>query len=356
MSVLIIKTSSIGDVIHTFPAVTDAARARPGIRFDWAVEEGLAELPGWHPAVDRTLPLAFRRWRRPPWRGVTGEVRAFRAALRAQRYDAVIDAQGLYKSAAIAALARGPVHGFDTASVRERLAPLAYRHRHRIDRSRHAIDRVRALFAAALGYPPPDGPPDYGLDATVLPAGAVPAPYLVFLHGTTWPTKLWPVARWRGLAGLAGRAGLTVCVPGHGADLARAEAIAAGLAHVRVVPTPTLSHAGGLIAGAAGAAAVDTGLGHLAAALGVPTVSLYGPTTPDLVGTRGPGQVHLVSELSCAPCRSRSCRIAEDPHAPPPCLAGLDETVVWARLEPLLGHEMQAEPIRRESLAARTAR
>ncbi len=341
MTVLIVKTSSIGDVIHTFPAVTDAARARPGIRFDWVVEEGLAELPGWHPAVARTVPVALRRWRRRPRQGVVGEARALLAALRAERYDAVIDAQGLYKSAAIAALARGPVHGFDTASVRERLAPLAYRHRHRIDRSRHAIDRVRALFAAALGYPLPDGPPDYGLDIAVLPAAVVPAPYLVFLHGTTWRTKLWPVARWRGLAELAGGAGLAVCVPGPGgADQARAEAIAAGFAHVHIVATPTLAHAGGLIAGAAGVAAVDTGLGHLAAALGVPAVSLYGPTTPHLVGTRGPGQVHLVSELPCAPCRSRSCRIADDPNAPPPCLAGLDETAVWARLQPLVRHQL----------------
>jgi heptosyltransferase-1 len=337
LTVLIVKTSSMGDVIHTFPAVTDAARARPGIRFDWAVEEGLAELPGWHPAVESTIPVALRRWRRPPRRGLAGELRAFRTALRARRYDAVIDAQGLYKSAAIAVLARGRCHGFDIATARERLAPLAYGRRHRIDRSRHAIDRVRALFAAALGYPVPDGSPDYGLDPAALPTADAPAPYLAFLHGTTWPTKLWPVARWRGLAALAGRAGLAVCLPGPGgADLARAEAIADGLPHVRIVETPTLSHAAGLIAGAAGAAAVDTGLGHLAAALGVPAVSLYGPTTPDLVGTRGPGQAHLVADLPCAPCRSRACRIADSPEAPPPCLDGMDAAAVWARLEPLL--------------------
>ena len=100
MRILLIKTSSLGDVIHALPAVTDAARAIPGIRFDWVVEESFAEIPAWHPAVDRVIPVALRRWRKAPfsaWFG--GEWHRFRQSLRAERYDAVIDAQGLLKSA-----------------------------------------------------------------------------------------------------------------------------------------------------------------------------------------------------------------------------------------------------------------
>ena len=98
MRVLLIKTSSLGDVIHALPALTDAARALPGIRFDWVVEEGFAEIPAWHPAVDRVIPVAIRRWRKNLWQTFrSGEWKRFKDRVREQRYDLVIDAQGLFK-------------------------------------------------------------------------------------------------------------------------------------------------------------------------------------------------------------------------------------------------------------------
>ena len=100
MRVLLVKTSSLGDVIHTLPALTDAQRAIPGIQFDWVVEEGFAEIPAWHPAVAQVIPVAIRRWRKHPLQTLrSGEWRRFKARLRETHYDLVIDAQGLLKSA-----------------------------------------------------------------------------------------------------------------------------------------------------------------------------------------------------------------------------------------------------------------
>lgn len=323
MHVLIVKTSSLGDVIHTLPAVTDANRALPGIRCDWVVEEAFQAVPGWHPAVDRVIPVALRRWRRD-WRSALGgEWRTFQRQLRACRYDAVIDAQGLLKSAWLTRLARGPRHGPDRASAREPLAALTYRYRHRVATDRHAVDRIRRLFAASLGYTPPDSPPDSGIDRTRLPA-APQDRYLVFLHGTTWPSKHWPESYWLALARLAGQQGLRVRLPWYGdAERARAERIAAAGDHVLLLERLDLAGIAGVLAGAAGVVGVDTGLAHLAAALGVPGVTLYGPTSPALTGALGPRQSNLDVEFVCAPCRQRHCTYDGPAIVEPACFGQL---------------------------------
>lgn len=152
MRVLIVKTSSMGDVLHTLPALSDAALAFPGIRFDWVVEEGFAQIPSWHETVDRVIPVAIRRWRKawfsPP---VKAERKAFRDAVQAEKYHAIIDAQGLVKSAALVTrLARGVKHGMDWQTAREPLASLFYNRRHHIAKQQHAVERTRELFAKAL--------------------------------------------------------------------------------------------------------------------------------------------------------------------------------------------------------------
>ena len=338
MKVLLVKTSSIGDVVHTLPAVTDAARAVPGLVLDWVVEEGLAPIPGWHPAVRRVIPVALRRWRRQPVASLlSGAVRRFAADLRQDRYDAVVDAQGLYKSAAIARLAKGTRHGLDRRSAREPLAALAYRQRYGIATGDHAVRRVRALMAAALGYALPETEADAGLDRAAFPSPDGSDPTVVFLHGTAWPTKRWAVARWQeAAADLAGR-GFAVRLPwADDTDRERATAIAATVAGAEAVATPTLDAAAALLAHASGVIAVDTGLAHLAAAFGVPAVTLYGPTSVGLTGTIGPAQARITASLDCAPCRRRLCRIAADAAAPPPCLAAIDGSAVAARLTDLM--------------------
>jgi heptosyltransferase-1 len=299
MRVLVVKLSSLGDVIHTLPALSDAASALPGIRFDWVVEEAFAQIPQWHPAVEQVIPVALRRWRKQPLRDFRGpEWRRARSALQGQQYDAVIDAQGLMKSAFIARLVKAPRYGMDRRSVRERLAAAVYHHGIPVPREMHAVQRIRLLFARALGYPVPQGQGDYGLRQQFLPQVQRQLPSLLFFHGTARAEKLWPQDYWVELAELAVAQGLTVHLPwGSDTERERAEAIAGSVNcapdRVQVLPGLDLSGLAGRLLEVRGAVAVDTGLGHLAAALDVPTVSLYGPTRPALVGAYGRNQVHL---------------------------------------------------------------
>ncbi len=309
MRVLLIKTSSLGDVIHSLPALTDAMRAIPGIRFDWVVEEGFAEIPTWHPAVDRVIPVALRRWRKNLWSTLRGgEWRQFKARLAEQRYDLVIDAQGLLKSALLTRYVPAPVAGLDRASAREPLASRFYDRGYAAPWGVHAVERVRQLFALALGYPLPSGSGDYALDRQRLLAGRNDEPYLLFLHGTTWVTKHWPERYWRELAERLSAAGWAIRLPwGNAEEQARAERIAAGLDRVSVLPKLNLAGVAAELASARACVAVDTGLGHLAAALDVPTISLYGPTNPGFTGAYGRGQRHLASDFPCAPCLKKTC-------------------------------------------------
>ena len=294
MRVLLIKTSSLGDVVHTLPALTDAQRAIPGIQFDWVVEEGFSEIPAWHPAVAQVIPVAIRRWRKNLWQTLrSGEWRRFKARLRETRYDLVIDAQGLLKSAWLTRYVKAPVAGLDRDSARESLASRFYDRRYAVPRDQHALERVRQLFAQALGYELPQGIGDYGLDRAQL---ATPGeePYLLFLHGTTWPSKHWPEAYWRELAERMSAFGWAIRLPwGNAEEKARAERIAEGIAGASVLPRLNLGGVAKVVAGARACVAVDTGLGHLAAALDVPSISLYGPTLPGRVGAYGRSQVHL---------------------------------------------------------------
>ncbi len=309
MRVLLVKTSSLGDVIHALPALTDAARAIPGITFDWVVEEGFAEIPTWHPAVGKVIPVAIRRWRKNIWQTIkSGEWRRFKQSLRAEKYDLVIDAQGLVKSAWLTRYVNAPVAGLDKNSAREPLASRFYQRRLAVARGQHAVERLRQLFAVALGYDLPKGLGDYGLDVERLIELPRNKPYVLFLHGTTWDTKHWPEVYWRDLALRMADKGVEVRLPwGNPAEKARAERIANGLSNAVVLPKLNLAGVARVLASASACVAVDTGLGHLAAALDVPTISLFGPTNPGLTGAYGKVQIHLASDFPCAPCLQKKC-------------------------------------------------
>ena len=346
MRVLIIKTSSLGDVIHTLPALTDAAHAIPGIRFDWVVEEGFAEIPSWHPAVDRVIPVAIRRWRKNLWQTLkSGEWNAFKQRLRERQYDLVIDAQGLVKSAWLTRYVKAPVAGLDRYSAREGLSSRFYDRPLSVGVGQHAVERLRQLFALALAYDLPEGTGNYGLDLARLQLPPT-APYVVFLHGTTWATKHWPEAYWRELAERMAQRNLKVCLPwGNPAEQDRAERIAQGLNNCQVLPKLNLAGVARILAAAKACVAVDTGLGHLAAALDVPTISLFGPTNPGLTGAYGRVQVHQASDFPCAPCLQKKCTYkpsAEDlrrfdiKREWPLCFTRLNPEHVASRLSALL--------------------
>lgn len=301
MKALVVKLSSLGDVVHTLPALTDAQRALPGIRFDWVVEEALAEIPQWHPAVDRVIPIALRRGRRKPLHYLrSAEWRQTRRALAAEAYDVVIDAQGLLKSACVARMAIGPRAGLDRRSAREPLASWTYHRRLPVAPQQHAIERTRLLFAQALKYALPD---TLGEAGVVLPRSSasslLPKRSVVFCHATARPEKSWPVEHWALLARQVAEKGVTVLLPSGSADeLAQAQDIVAnsGSDAVFALPRTSLHEIASLINAAAAVVSVDTGLGHLAAALSIPGVALYGPTRPALVGTYGNDQHHLCAE------------------------------------------------------------
>ena len=301
MQLLVVKISSLGDIVHTLPALTDAVRAIPGLRCDWLVERGFCEIPAWHPAVDRVIPCNLRTWRRQPLKtAFGGDWTAFRRALGQRQYDCVIDAQGLVKSAWLARLARGPLAGPDRASAREPLAACFYSSRYPVPAhdAAHAVERTRQLFAQALGYPLPDlaAPPDTGLGARRFPAPDLDGPYAIFLHGTTWSSKRWPLTHWRALGNAIAAPGLRVVLPwGNEAEHADAVAIAEGC-NGFVLPPLGLTPLAGWLAQARLVVGVDTGLMHLAAALGTPGISLYGPTLPQRTGAVGPNQVWLQND------------------------------------------------------------
>jgi len=286
--ILLVKTSSLGDVVHNLPVASDIRGALPAAEIDWVVEEAFAAIPRLHAAVARVLPVAIRRWRsRLLDSAAREEARAFTRQLKEREYDAVIDTQGLLKSALVAWRARGIRHGLDFASSREPLA-LFYDRTYPVPWTLHAVERNRALAAQALGYAAPRGV-DYGIQAPAGRFGWLPdGPYAVLVHATSADEKLWPDHRWIELATRLGERGIRSVLPwGSAPEHRRAEEIARPVAGAVVTPGLPLAELAAVLARAHAVIGVDTGLTHLAAALKVTTVGIYRATDPAATGIYG---------------------------------------------------------------------
>ena len=285
--ILLIKTSSLGDVIHNLPVASDIAARMPDAVIDWVVEDAFADIPALHPRVSSVIPVATRRWRSALWRGATwNEIGRFRRRLQSHTYDLVLDTQGLLKSALIARAAHGVRCGQDRRSAREPLAARFYDRAYPVARGRHAVVRNRELAALALGYVMPVTPPDYGLRlSSERLSDDMPRDYVVCLHGSSRATKLWPEGHWIALARALTAQRLTPLLPwGSAAEHARAEAIAAGCPGARVLPRCALRRLAQILGQARAVVGVDTGLVHLAAALERPVVAVYTGSAPVLTG------------------------------------------------------------------------
>jgi heptosyltransferase-1 len=330
----------MGDLVQTLPALTDAARALPDIRFDWVVDESFAQVATWHPSVETVIPSAFRRWRREPVRAYrSGEARAFLKKLRAQKYDLIVDVQCELKSALAARLARGVRHGYDRASVHEWGAQVFYRHQHSVSKAQHSIERMRELLARVLGYSYAANELDYGIDRTRLgaPVLELPEPFIVLIHSTSWTSKNWPETYWQALTAKATAAGLRVVLPwGSEAERARAERIAGANKKAIVLPALSITEKAAVIARAAATVGLDTGLSHIAAALNVPSVTIYGATSPARCGALGRQQLHLVSDFACLNCHQTTCTHKDAAGTEPACLVGITPQRVWTELQELM--------------------
>ena len=291
MRVLIVKTSSMGDVVHALPAVSDMRRKFPALQVDWLVETPFAAIPRLHPGVRRVLPMAWRKWRhhlfdRATWTAIA----ALRAELKSEPYDLVLDLQGLLKSALWARQAQGPLVGYDRASLREPAAAWLYQRTAAVSRKLHAVERCRRLAALHLGYAMPGSAPDFGLR---VPAAIwkAPASYAVLIPNASRPEKLWPETRWVAVGRrLLDRGCTPVVLWGSETEQTLAERIAAGC-EGSVPPFLKVGEMASVLAGARQIVGLDTGFSHLGAALGRPTIGIYCDHEPGLAGITGSGPV-----------------------------------------------------------------
>ena len=305
----------MGDVFHTFPALSDAQQAIPGLQVDWVVEKGFADIPSWHPVVDKVFPIEIRRWRKSILKKeIRKEIKAFFDGLKQNEYDLIIDAQGLLKSAWVGSKLLVPMAGYDWASAREPLASLFYKFKYPVAKDQHAILRLRKLMAQALNYHLADkAPMTYGLDTqawqkpTVLVERFENNPYWVFLHGTTWETKLWPEEQWHQMLINANEQSVKVMLP-WGNDKEKQRALRMQEKAESEVGEPfiwvpdqrlSLNDMAKALKDAQAVVSVDTGLSHVSAALEVPMVVIYRVTDPKLVGADGSMVTRVQSP--CAP-------------------------------------------------------
>ncbi len=287
--ILIIKTSSLGDVVHALPAVSDIARHCPDIAVDWMVEESFSAIPALHPSVRRIIPVATRRWRKAPLsRDTWHELASLRRLLRDGAYDLTIDLQGLIKSALLGWLAPAHHMGYAWSSAREPWATLAYQERFAIPWDLHAVERNRLLTAQALGYAP-DPEVRYGLKFPSAPPDWTPAgPYVVLLHATSRPHKEWPESYWIELGVRLHQQGLRAIIPGGSAiERDRAARLASRIPAAVAAPVLNLAALAALLAHARCVVGVDTGLSHLATALNRPVVAIFTATRPEDTGVYG---------------------------------------------------------------------
>ncbi len=301
--ILLVKTSSMGDVVHNLPVVTDLVAHFPLATIDWVVEEAFAAIPGMHAGLSNVIPVALRRWRRTITNANTwAEIRNFRQKLRLQDYDSILDTQGLIKSAVIARQALGVCYGYDRGSARESLAAVFYNRRFSVPWGSHAITRNRQLAAQALNYTLA-AEIDFGISANSAALPWLPTQqYAVLLHGSSGANKLWPIDNWIRLGSYLANKGIVSLLPwGSEQEQSRSALLASQIAGAISPAWLGLEDIASLLGRAKVVIGVDTGLSHFAVALKCPVIGIYCATNPQETGLYGSDRIINVGNIGCAP-------------------------------------------------------
>lgn len=329
MKILVVRLSSLGDILHLFPAVSDLRRHFPDAEIHWLAEPAFAEVAGWHSAVDKVITVPLRAHKKIWWK-IPALLSKLRRQLQTEKYDIVLDAQGLLKSSLLARLAGVPVFGFAAGSARESLAARFYQKTAKVADGLHVIEKNRQLVAKIFTADITQAA-DYGLEEfrrkqmqaefSGTLKDITDQPYLVLLHGTTWNSKYWPEASWAELIRLLAQQGWRCLLPwGNELERERAHRLQfAGGQHAQVLPKLPLTELMGVLLHARGFVSVETGIGHLAAALDVPGIMLHGPTDPGYSGILGKACQHITSGIYCSPCFKRECPRLKTAQEIPPC-------------------------------------
>lgn len=337
MKILLIKMSSMGDIFHTFPAISDIKKHFPEAQIDWVVEDSFKEIVNWHPAIHNVIPIHLRRWVKQRNKKAWQECKAWRNEVRAETYDYIIDAQGLLKSAIIAKCAKGNgVDGYDKDSAREPITRWFYKRTHFIDKDQHAVERTRQLLGKALNYTPAQRL-NFGINQNFTHVQK-DSRKLIFIIGTSWITKLWATSEWQALTKIAVDEGYSVEIMwGSAEERAIADHI------IDFCPQATrpdqrlsITTIAEKLVSAAGVVGLDTGFSHLAGALETPTIALYGATSPIKVGLIGEHtqNLQLSEQLDCMPCHKRHCKwLPENSTTTPQCMSGIKAQQVWEALQ-----------------------
>ncbi|HCI53964.1 MAG TPA: lipopolysaccharide heptosyltransferase I [Gallionella sp.] len=343
MKILVVRLSSLGDILHLFPAISDLRRRLPDAEIHWLVEPAFAEMVSWHAAVDKVITVPLRSHKKQWWR-LPKLLRGLKRQLRAEQYDLVLDAQGLLKSALLARLAGVTIYGFDAESARESLAAKCYQKTARVASGLHIVDKNRQLVAQLFGADISQAA-DYGLAVFRQNQMSRPAsvegcvkPSIVLLHGTTWNSKYWPESSWLELVGLLTRQGIHCLLPwGNEAEHRRAQRLQqAGGELVQVLPKLSLTELMSVLLHAQGFVSVESGIGHLATVLDIPGIMLHGPTAPEYSGILGKSCLHITSGLYCSPCFKRDCPRLESKADMPPCQLAITPQQVCQKCGELL--------------------
>ena len=314
MRILLIKLSSMGDIFHTYPAISDLNSVYPNAQLDWLVDQQFAEIASWHRGVKQVYAVPLRALKNHKTVELRQRLRATITELKQQRYDYIIDAQGLIKSAWLARKFKGARYGYDRVSARESLASLGYQHKLSVTVDQHAVDRIRQLFARTLDYQHRLADlPEQGLDPQQWsrPPQA-PSAYGLIFPATTWSTKHWREEYWQQFLSRQTLASTVYIGWGSAEEKELALRLSRRQTTARVFDERlSFAEMAQWIAHADWVIGVDTGFVHLASAMQKSVLAIFGPTTPRHTGVTGQHSDNLWTELPCFPCRKKVCSIAK---------------------------------------------